>query len=284
MDAQLVLDTAAEHIVARAECSIGADEEFGDDKQRDAARSRRIARASCFHLGAALGESAWATRHGPAVFAGRLDDAAARAKLAAFEREWGKGWIGVTGHLGNWELLGLWLRENARNGRVTVVAKRAPNPHLNRIVERMRGRLRLETLYQDESPARAIHVLREGGVVGIVPDQDVKAISGMFVDFFGRPAYTPVGPARLAVAARVPILCGFLVHDGDGYRMSISDPIWPDRSLPRSAQIDALTRAWSQQIEAAIRELPSQWPWMHDRWKTTPEKLAAKGRKALEVG
>ena len=109
----------------------------------------------------------------------------------------------------------------------------------------------------------------------------MKTLSGMFIEFLGRPAYTPVGPARIAIAAKAPILPTILYREGKRLRVRIFDPIRPDLSLSRDAQIAQLTKAWSSVLEDFIRENPEQWPWIHNRWRTTPEKLEARGRRHL---
>jgi KDO2-lipid IV(A) lauroyltransferase len=96
----------------------------------------------------------------------------------------------------------------------------------------------------------------------------------------GRPAYTPLGPARLAWAANAPIVVFALIRSGDRFEVVIEDPIWPDRSRRKADELVRLTQEWSRRIEAHIRTWPGQWPWFHDRWKTTPELLASKGRGA----
>jgi KDO2-lipid IV(A) lauroyltransferase len=241
---------------------------------------RRLAWRSCEHLSDALAESLVATRKGIESLRDRLDDDDARRLILQFERDHPHGWIGVTGHIGNWELLAHWTAVVSRTKRTLVVAKRAPNPHLNVIIERLRARLRLDTMYQDESPARAIRALRAGQVLGVVPDQDVKTISGMFIDFFGRPAFTPIGPARISIASGCPLICLFFLRKSDGtFHVQGNPPIEVDATMPRDEQVAALTRAWSRQVEDVIRRYPEQWPWIHNRWKTTPQKLAERGRK-----
>jgi KDO2-lipid IV(A) lauroyltransferase len=238
-----------------------------------------LARRSCVALGDTLAEFLAATRDSARVLA-TVDDRDAMVHVERLKRDFPGGFIGLTGHVGNWELLAHWAGKVLGRPPL-VIAKRLPNPHLNETVVRLRARLDLETLYQDESPARAIRALRDGRMVGVVPDQDVKSLSGMFLEFFGRPAFTPVGPARLAVAAEVPIVCAVFLRTPTGFRVHVCDPIVPDPSRPRGEEMERLTRAWSKQVEDVIRAQPEQWPWLHDRWKTTPEKLAARGRRGL---
>jgi KDO2-lipid IV(A) lauroyltransferase len=107
-----------------------------------------------------------------------------------------------------------------------------------------------------------------------VPDQDIEEVGGVFVDFFGRPAYTPIGPARLALATGAPIVVTFSKRVGDQFEAVVNDLIEPDRRAPREEEIVRLTRAWSAQMEAFIAAHPEQWIWFHDRWQTTPQDVA----------
>jgi KDO2-lipid IV(A) lauroyltransferase len=206
----------------------------------------------------------------------RIEDVAARRRLLELEKRTAKGWIGVGGHLGNWELLAAWLSWLPGRDRVYAMAKRLPNPHLNRIVAAARQRLGVHTLYRDDPPTKFVRLLRAGERMGAVSDQDVPSLPGIFIDFLGHRAYTPTGPARLALAADVPLVPMALVRKGDGFRVIVAEPIFPDRSRPKDEEVLRLTTAWSRQLEDMIHEHKDQWAWFHQRWKTTPEQLAGR--------
>ena len=154
---------------------------------------------------------------------------------------------------------------------------------MNRVIANLRGQHGMNTLYRDDPPAKLIRLLKAGQSFGTAADQDTPSVGGVFIDFLGRPAYTPLGPARLALVANVPLVVGAALRQRDRFVMQINPPIFPDRSRPRHEEILRLTQEWSRQIEQLIREHPDQWPWFHDRWKTTPESLAAKSRRTLEL-
>ena len=215
----------------------------------------------------------------------RVDDSEARRIFEVHADVIGRGFVGVTGHVGNWELLPRFGLRSSPCPVQGIVAKRLPNPWLNRIVEDVRNRtIGCPTIYRDAPPSVLLRVLRGGGVVGILPDQDVPALPGVFVEFFGRPAYPPVGPARIAIAANRPIVPLFLVHAGGGqYRVVAREPIVPDPGNPRGEEILRLTQAYTTVIEEVIRDHPDQWPWFHARWETTPEKLELRGRERVAL-
>ena len=220
-------------------------------------------------------------RQGPSFFAEHVDDAAALAKFEQFERDWAGGYLIVSGHVGNWELLGQWMGLRASRSWGGSVAKRQPNPRLNRVIEDLRGRRGMATLYRDDPPTKIVRLLRGGHGVGLVPDQTTENVGGVFIDFLGHQAYTPVGPARLAVTCKVPILMLMMKQTDDGYRLLFDDILWPDREAARDDAILAMTKRWSEVIEGWIRNDPDQWQWCHDRWRLTPEDLARKNRAEI---
>ncbi|MEZ5967378.1 MAG: hypothetical protein R3F56_26305 [Planctomycetota bacterium] len=184
--------------------------------------------------------------------------------------------VAITGHIGNWEMLVQYLVLESRRPVGGVVAKRIPNPRLNRLVESMRGKFGVRTLYRDTDGKQMARLLARGHSIGLVPDQDSARLPGTFVPVFGRPAYTPTGPARLALTTGKPIVCVYALRQGDRFRLLVDDPIHPDRSAPREAEIVRLTQAWSDRMEEVIRAHPEQWMWLHNRWRSTPETLAAR--------
>ncbi len=253
-------------------CAANLHKAFGD--QLDAKSRRAVIHAMFRNLADQVADLAAFLRHGWAFLEGKVDDTTARAELGRFEREWQGGYIGLTGHIGNWEFMGAWLSRHSTHGMGAAVAKRMGNAKLNRLVQDLRARLGIETLYGDDPATRPAHILRAGRILALVPDQDVKNLAGVFVDWFGHQAYTPVGPARLALAAGVPIHCGFFLRQGAGYEVVLGAPLWPDPDRDKAAEVARLTQAWTAQMEAVVRAHPEQWPWFHARWKTTPEKLA----------
>jgi len=237
-----------------------------------AAERRRILSGVFRSLGSLFVEVCGLMTKGHEYYLGRTEDSAARRRLLQLEES--GGWIGVSGHIGNWELLAAWLSWLPGRDRVYAIAKRVPNPHLNRIVEDARRRVGVHTLYREDPPTRFLRLLREGERMGAIPDQDVPSLPGIFIDFLGHPAYTPTGPARLALAANVPLVPMAFLRKGGGFEVIVTEPIYPDRSRPKDEEILRLTQAWNRRLEEMIHEHRDQWAWFHARWKTTPERLA----------
>ncbi|TVR64943.1 MAG: hypothetical protein EA422_05225 [Gemmatimonadales bacterium] len=181
----------------------------------------------------------------------------------------GQGVIIVTGHLGNWEIAGGAVA--VRGLPLDVVAKIQKNPLVEERIRRMREALGMQVIHRHQAPREVLRSLRKGRAVALVADQDARS-SGIFVDFFGVPASTARGPglfaARtgspvfLAVPERLPGLRG-------RYRVTFEPmdlPMHPDRD----EFVEAFTRRYMSQLEAAIRRIPEQYFWVHRRWKTSP--------------
>ena len=128
-----------------------------------------------------------------------------------------------------------------------------------------------ETVYQDAGARPLMAHLKSGGMLGVLVDQDVPRLAGEFVEFFGREAYTPTGPAALAVTARSPSVGAFLVRKGDRHRLVYCGPVELPEGGSKKERVRELTRRYTAEIERVIREYPEQWVWMHRRWRTKPE-------------
>jgi len=187
----------------------------------------------------------------------------------------GTGAVFVSGHYGTWELLG--ARIAALGYPSIAIMQDQRNPLMNRELNEMRGELGLEVVERRAAPKKVMKTLREGGLVLIVGDQDAGTGSGIFVDFFSRPASTAGGPARFAVRSGAVFL-GVWVHREDrGYRMGFDEieKMEVVSSLASDAdpeeRVIRMTEAYMQWLEARIRIDPGQYLWLHRRWKSRPE-------------
>jgi KDO2-lipid IV(A) lauroyltransferase len=185
----------------------------------------------------------------------------------------GRGMVFVTGHLGNWELM---ARRVARSGIPNVVvAKAGADRGLNALAERFRASGGVTTLWREDPGAgRAIiRAFREGKALGLLVDQDTR-VQGVFVPFFGRPAFTPRAAADLALRFRAPVVVATTRRGpwpGDGHLVEITEVACDPDAPDREAEVVRLTAACTRVIEEAIRRSPTEWVWMHQRWKTRPE-------------
>lgn len=187
----------------------------------------------------------------------------------------GKGVIALTAHLGNWEFISAFFRSRKYQG--AVVGRRIYYERFDRMICDLRKRVNVRTIYQDAPAREFLSVLRQNEILGLLADQDIDRLEGIFVPFFGRPAYTLTAPVKLALATGAPILPVFLVREGEErYRLLIEEPIRVEPKGTKEETIEEYTARWSRVVEEKIREFPEQWAWMHRRWKTQPAESQTK--------
>jgi KDO2-lipid IV(A) lauroyltransferase len=182
----------------------------------------------------------------------------------------GRGVVGITGHLSNWELLGGYVA--SRLGGIAVLATPAYDRNFDRAARLARRRLDVRTIYRTEPPAVPLGWLRDGRFLGTVADQDISDVPGVVVDFLGRPARTPVGPALFARRAGAPLVPIFIIRKDDNNYRIVTEPPVATSTAPRVK--DALredTAAWSAALGKWVARYPEQWVWVHDRWSRAAE-------------
>jgi KDO2-lipid IV(A) lauroyltransferase len=182
----------------------------------------------------------------------------------------GKGCIVIGNHFGNWEIAPAFGAP--RGHKVAVIARRIYYHKYNELLVSLRRSKGVETIYRDDKDVlkKSLGVLKSNGILGIVPDQDVDSVDGVFVNFFGRPAYTPSGPVLMAMLSGAPVVQSFVVRKDGKLHLYIEGPIYINKTKERKAAVQKYTQEWSDRLEKYIREYPSQWVWMHKRWKTRP--------------
>jgi KDO2-lipid IV(A) lauroyltransferase len=201
-------------------------------------------------------------------------------------REAGRGVLLVAAHFGNWEIHA--LAHGYRLGPMTVVARLQGNPHYNRRLEEIRTASGNSVLYKERALAGMLRLLKDGGTVAILIDQNVAREDGIFVEYFGHlAAATPVA-SWLAVKTGAALVPVFTLPLADGrYRLIYEEPIdagqysGPDRRQT----VQELTQQCSRVLEGHVRRNPEYWLWMHRRWKTRPagEAMDAAALRTGEV-
>jgi KDO2-lipid IV(A) lauroyltransferase len=180
----------------------------------------------------------------------------------------GHGCIALTAHYGNWEML---ARKTAIQGyKVNVIARDSDDPGITGITTRIRESGGYRVFDKDQPVIGAYRALKSNEVLGILPDQNDSG--GIFVDFFGRPAATATGPAVLSLKSGAPIVPAFCERVADGrYRATVYPALEFEPTGNQESDVAEVTRLVNAAIEAQVRRNPSQWLWLHDRWKLSPE-------------
>ncbi len=182
----------------------------------------------------------------------------------------GRGIIGITPHLGCWEMVGLYIS----NRYPTTTLYRPSKIDIDSVLVAGRERLGARMAATDSRGVRTLfQTLKAGEVVGILPDQDPGGEAGIFAPFFGQPANTMILLSRLAMKNNSPVGLGFArrLSWGRGYRLSIELLPPAIGEGPLEASVAALNAA----VEKAVRRCPEQYLWSYKRFKTRPPGMPA---------
>ncbi len=185
----------------------------------------------------------------------------------------GKGVIFVSAHLGNWELLS--LATASLGYPVNIIVRTINNEGINRLMLQIRQQNKINIIERKKRgkiSKSIFKVLLKNQLLGIMMDQDSR-VDGVFVDFFGHPAYTPVGAVGLALATGATIIPVFIVRDAHSkHKMEMLPPMELKTTDNKQQDILINTQAITTIIEDYIRRFPEQWVWIHRRWKRQPKK------------
>jgi len=189
----------------------------------------------------------------------------------------GKGAIIVSGHLGNWEIM---AAAGMGVGVFPVSVYRAlDNPLLDAWVRSLRGMAGADVLEKQGALRGLLRALRKGRLVALLVDQNAGR-HGVFVPFFGAPVSTVPTPAELALRTGAAIIPGFALRTGPGFRYrTCFEPPLDVRydAEDQAAEVLRVTAELNQRLEAAVRQAPEQWLWLHRRWKTKRPPAVAGG-------
>lgn len=176
-----------------------------------------------------------------------------------------------SGHFGNWEIAGYVF--GLFGFRPYSVARTLDNPYLERLLRSFRVRTGQRIIYKRGAFDKVDAVMRAGGTIAILNDQDAGA-RGLYVEFFGRPASTHKGPALLALQHRAPVVVGYARRLGDGmrYEMGTAAVIYPETVQSTRNPVQELTQRVAWALESIVRQAPDQYLWLHRRWKHQPKR------------
>jgi Kdo2-lipid IVA lauroyltransferase/acyltransferase len=233
------------------------------------AEQTAILRAEYRSLGWQLGEFCQMRKYTPENTKGFLRYEGLDHYLAA--RDAGQGVLILTGHLGAWELSSFY--HSLMGYPMSMVIRRLDNELVDQLVNGIRCQHGNQVVHKDDFARGLISAMRQGETVGILMDTNMTPPQGVFVDFFGTPACTASGLARVALKTGAAVLPGFLIWNdsSQSYLLHFGKQLELVRSEDNEADIVANTALFTHVLEDYIRQYPGQWLWLHRRWKTRPE-------------
>ncbi|MBP5199906.1 MAG: lysophospholipid acyltransferase family protein [Schwartzia sp.] len=187
----------------------------------------------------------------------------------------GKGVVVFTAHIGTWE----WLSAAFLLTGIpaTAIAKKQPNEQYTRVIDDLRATIGMEVFSRGTSELfAAARALKAGKLLGFLADQDAGP-GGAFIDFLGRTASTPLGPAVFAKKFGSPVVPAFILRRPDGrHKVWLGKPMHFADSGDTDKDLYDMTVELTRILERVIRENPTQWLWFQHRWNTPPEQRQVK--------
>jgi Kdo2-lipid IVA lauroyltransferase/acyltransferase len=179
----------------------------------------------------------------------------------------GRGIILIAPHLGNWEVLNLYL---SKRYPFTAMYKPPRLKLMDDLIKRMRARLGTRMAPANASGVRMVmKALKRTEMVGILPDQEPDEQSGVFAPFFGIDALTMKLLPQLARQTKAKVICGYAerLADGEGFMIYFREA---EAGLD-NPDLEQAAAAMNRSVEACVRALPSQYQWEYRRFSRRPE-------------
>lgn len=237
--------------------------------EKSEAERARILRGVFSSLGRQLAELCQFPRYTPE----NVDEVVVYDGLENYERAYarGKGVLFLTAHFGGWELSA--FAHSLHGHWLHVVMRPMDNEYLDRLLQHYRTMYGNKTVAKDDFVRGLLAAMKAGETVGILMDTNMTPPQGIFVDFFGIPACTASGLARIALRTDAAVVPGFTIWDPalGKYRLRFDAALELVRTGDLEADIAANTQTFTKVIEDYVRKYPDQWLWVHRRWKTRPE-------------
>lgn len=191
----------------------------------------------------------------------------------------GKGVLLITGHFGNWEFMARWL--SIHNYPINVVARDARDPAATKLLTDTREGNGAQVLYRGNSARAVLQCLKKNEIVALLPDQNAADV---FVPFMGKRTGTVDGPGIIHLKMGAPLLFAWCIRTPDDrFQITFEAPVVEAPTGEKSADVERVMTLINARIEARIRQTPTQWLWLHDRWKASPGVFADSDYHAADL-
>ncbi|MCM8782945.1 MAG: lysophospholipid acyltransferase family protein [Candidatus Omnitrophica bacterium] len=174
-----------------------------------------------------------------------------------------KGIIGLTAHIGNWELGGIVM---AMLGfPIWAIALPHQDKKVDRFFNLQREKKGIKIIPVEEAK-RCLELLKQNNIVAILGDRDFTRKS-IIVDFFGRPTSFPLGPAIFSLRTGAPIVSAFMIRKyKDHFVLRFEKPIYPIHKGNLIENIKTLISQYKEIFERYILQYPEQWYMFRKFW------------------
>ena len=239
------------------------------------AEKRRILRDSLRNFSLVMLDLLWFSRNSAARLARWLEVASAMESVLANR----VARVGVTGHFGNWELIGRYWAMSA--GGLTSVAMPLKNPAVDALLRQARQLTGQQIVEREGALKKLVRCLRDGGTVGLLLDQNTAPEEGgVFAEFFGKPVAVSPAAGLLASLTGAEIIFAYALPRADGTYLADLPHVIPAAeiaAMDRATAAQELTQRITGFYEEAIRARPDCWLWSYKRWRHVPEGTAPDG-------
>jgi len=231
----------------------------------DEARHRRLVRRSLIDMGKTMTEAGalWLRGERAMAWVRQVSgESYIKEAMAA-----GKGMILAVTHLGAWEMIGLYA---SKHYPITSLYQPPKIESLDALLRAGRERLGATLVPTDIRGVRALYeALGRGEMVGILPDQEPAAGSGVFAPMFGIQAYTMVLVSRMALKTKAPVIFAYAerLPWGRGYHVHFI----PAPSSINEGTLESSVAVMNQTVEQCVCSLPEQYQWGYKRFRIRPE-------------
>lgn len=246
---------------------------FGATKT--AAEKQHILRASFRNVALVMLDLLWFSRDSLARMERWFE--AAPSLRDALANRWPR--VAVTGHFGNWELIGRY--GSAQSVPLMSVAMSLKNAAVDEVMQRVRQITGQHVIAREGALKKLVRFLRDGGTVGLILDQNTAPEEGgVFAEFFGKPVAVSPAAGVLASMTGAEIVFAYALPRADGtYLGEIPHVISPAEiaAMDRAGAAREITQRITGFYEGAIRARPECWLWSYKRWRHIPAGMSADG-------
>jgi KDO2-lipid IV(A) lauroyltransferase len=186
----------------------------------------------------------------------------------------GKGILALTAHFGSFELL---PAGHAMHGfQIGLVHHTQRFLAGDALMTFIRERAGVEIIRKHAAARAVLKAMRRSEMIGIPFDQNAKRSEATWVPFFGEPAATTTGVARVARLSGAPVMPVFIVRQPDmrSHKIEIFDEVRQQRTADTEADIHENTARFVKAVEDVVRKYPEQFLWIHRRYRTRPRGMA----------